>query len=526
MPATLPMLRFIGAAFAFGLVLLAGCFVPGDAPAPPTSDGPPTPPPPYSTFACGEGRNTPAASAGLGNGSRCNVRITGNLPGMNGPANELTIAVDPSNPLRLIAGAKDYTLGPDANCGANRVWAGYYWSDDGGLTWGNDLMPGHDLGPQQQSTNPLAGYHCTTDPVAYWDFDGNAYYSGLSYSQQTTDLGDVGSNMWLAKSTDGGRTYPTINLVAQGDGVTVFHDKQWFTIDEVTGNIYFTWSAFVFVPPLPGNPNLPASGTDQIVFSRSEDGGETWTPPRVLYETEAAGPVTRPSPELEKQFSAPQVDATGAIHVIWMSEPKGEIWYTRSTDQGVTWTDPRVVVSGIDPLPSPLPPTDFRSASYPVMAIDRSDNPTTRGNLYVVYPTMNGERHADVFLVRSMDAGATWSNPAMVNDDNTTTDQWMPWMDVGPAGDVHVVYYDRRFDSANRLLDVSYAHSRDGITFDSSVRLTEVSSDSSVSYHQSGATFIGDYIGIVEGANGWVHPIWVDTRDGAVAHAYTTAIRR
>jgi hypothetical protein len=161
------------------------------------------------------------------------------------------------------------------------------------------------------------------------------------------------------------------------------------------------------------------------------------------------------------------------------------------------------------------------------MAIDRSDNATTEGNLYIVYPTMNGaERKADVLLVRSTDGGATWSEPARVNDDNSTSDQWMPWIDVGPHGDIHIVFYDRRYDPANRLLDVSYAHSRDGVTFDPNLRLTEVSSNSTVSYHQSGAEFIGDYIGIMEGANGWVHAIWVDTRDGETAHAYTTAIRR
>jgi hypothetical protein len=59
----------------------------------------------------------------------------------NGPANEVTIAVNPKDPDNLIAGGKDYTLGPSGN--GYIVWSGYYWSEDGGKTWGNGLIWGY-----------------------------------------------------------------------------------------------------------------------------------------------------------------------------------------------------------------------------------------------------------------------------------------------------------------------------------------------------------------------------------------------
>jgi hypothetical protein len=487
---------------------LAGCMGSDTNPGP--EPGPqPEPARPYSTFRCAD--NTTYAD-NTNPINRCNVLVTRQAPRNNGPANELTVAVDPTNPLRLIAGGKDYTLGKDANCGENRVWAGYYWSHDGGYTWGNDLMPGHDQPATSQSSSPLAGYHCTTDPVAYWDGKGNAWYSGLSYAQSSTNNLDVGSNIWMAKSTDGGKTYPNIYLAAQGDGATVFHDKQWFTIDHKSGAMYLTWSMFAFIGPF---------GTDQIVFERSTDNGVTWTPPRVLYETQRQNGIATPAPELFKQFSMPQLDKDGNIYVIWMGN--GDIWFTTSTNQGNTWTDARPIVRNVPELSSPLPNTAFRVSTYPVLGIDRSDGPGS-GNLYITYSAKNGTDTSDVFLVMSKDKGQTWSAPLRVNDDDTKTDQFMPWLDVGPKGDVHILFYDRRDDPKNTLIHAYYAHFVNN-TLDPNIRLSEVPINATLSYHQNGAEFIGDYLGIMEGTNGWVHPVWVDTRNGG-ADVYTTVITR
>lgn len=521
--------------FALVLATFAGCFGAGrDV----REDLHPVSQFAYGTFRCADGRTIPFETAGDGNGSRCNVRITGQPPGMNGPANELTISADPTNGLRLVAGAKDYTLaGADQRCGPNRVWAGYYWSEDGGYTWGNALMPGHDQGLTGQATNPLAGYGCTTDPVVVWDDDGHAFYSGLSYSAArapalpsqvplvTSDT--VGSNVWIARSDNGGKTW-TPRLVAQADGVTAFHDKQWFTVDYGSGNIYVTWSLFL-TPPGNGTVSSllpqkdPSYLTDQIVFSRSTDGGRTYSAPTVLFETNTTGTTQVPDPEFDKQFSTPAVDRAGRIYVLWNA--LGTFWMTRSEDQGLTWSDAQPILATVPEVPNPLPPTSFRTHTYPILAVDRSKNNETTGTLYVVYSAKNGTDNADVFLVRSRDAGRTWSSPMRVNDDNTTRDQFMPWADVGPQGDLHVAFYDRRDDPQNRDLHLYYAHSKNGTRFDPNVRVTELPINATLSRHQGGFEFMGDYLGVSEGPNGWVHPIWVDTRDGR-ADAYTAVLQR
>lgn len=514
---------------------LAGCLNAGTGPSPT-----PTPPPPYSQFRCADGNLHLGLSE---DATRCNVRITGNAPGNNGPANELTIAVDPTNPLRLAAGAKDYTLGPDTDCGKYRVWSGYYWSADGGYTWGNDLMPGYDQPASSQSQSATAGYKCNSDPVIVWDDQGTVWYSGLAYAftrvdASATPLGKpgLGNNLWMARSIDGGKTYGAAAVVAQGsDDAGVLHDKQWFTYDSKSKNFYLTWSMFVVLPgTLPPTPATTTTdqlqGTDQIQFTRSSD-GVRWTPPRVLYESQARAGVLTPNPELEHQFSMPQVDADGRIYVTWRTEAGRSIWFTTSSNQGTTWTPSKAIVANIAfPCPPNVqcPPknANFRVDTSPVLAVDRSDGPQ-RGTLYVVYAanTTQPVSNLDIFLVQSRDQGATWSAPARVNDDVGTNDQFMPWIDVGPKGDVHIVFYDRRYDAGNRLLDMTYVHSTDGVVFDPNIRMTEFSSDPALSYHQTGRQFIGDYLQVAEGANGWVHPIWVDTRAGR-ADVYTTVIVR
>lgn len=518
--------------------LVAGCFGAEDGPRP-------TLPPPlsYSQFRCVDGSLHPATPD---DPVKCNVRITQNAPRFNGPANELTIAVDPTNPLRLTAGAKDYTLGPYTECGRTRVWSGYYWSTDGGYTWGNNLLPGHDQGPQTTPQGASYGYHCISDPVAYWDNQGNAYYSGLAYNHKGGDInpppgapnpGGLGNNLFLARSTDGGKTYEPAVVVVQGSDDTGFlHDKQWFTIDYKTGNIYFTWSMFATQSPAFPYERVPPDlagviGTDQLMFTRSIDGGKTWSPPRTLYESSPyAANLDAPDPEFEKQFSMPQVDADGGIHVTWRTDANTAIWYTYSADQGVTWTSAKMIVKGLlfpcDPgVQCPPRNSNFRTDTSPVLAIDRSTGPN-RGHLYVAFAAnATPEANVDVFVIKSADKGATWSAPGRVNDDLGTNDQLMPWLDVGPQGDVHVVFVDRRYDPKNYLLDLTYAHSTDGVNWDPNLRVTEVSSDAKFSLHQSGREFIGDYLGVMEGPDGRVHPIWVDTRHG-VADAFTAVIIR
>jgi hypothetical protein len=165
---------------------------------------------------------------------------------------------------------------------------------------------------------------------------------------------------------------------------------------------------------------------------------------------------------------------------------------------------------------------EYRTPRIPSMAVDQSDG-NTSGNIYIVWNDDRNE-NADILLVRSEDGGNTWSQPLQVNDDaeNSTADQFFPFVDVSPLGDVHVVFYDKREDPDNYLIDVYYAHSTDGVEFDPNWKITSNASDPQYSYHQSGSVFIGDYIGVDSNEN-YAYAVWADTRKEE-ADAFTAII--
>jgi len=67
-----------------------------------------------------------------------------------GPDNEVAVAVNPTDPDNLIAGSKDYALGPSGN--GYIVWAGYFYSRDSGEP-GGMASSGSILVPCSRTTN-------------------------------------------------------------------------------------------------------------------------------------------------------------------------------------------------------------------------------------------------------------------------------------------------------------------------------------------------------------------------------------
>jgi hypothetical protein len=86
-------------------------------------------------------------------------------------------------------------------------------------------------------------------------------------------------------------------------------------------------------------------------------------------------------------------------------------------------------------------------------------------------------RFSDVFLARSTDAGTTWSAPVKVNDDPITlnVDHFFPSLTVDRTGKLYALFYDRRNDPRNFLIDTYLATSEDGGRTFENKRLTRQS---------------------------------------------------
>jgi hypothetical protein len=143
---------------------------------------------------------------------------------------------------------------------------------------------------------------------------------------------------------------------------------------------------------------------------------------------------------------------------------KAYMMFSKSTDGGTTWSPPRLMTKVLLPTDSQLPNTRQRVYNYPVIGVDNSDGEHA-GSLYVVMYTWTG-RYLRVQVICSSNGGTIWSQPVPVAPKTDTHDQFFPSLSVSPAGLVGVSWPDRRNDPANIDYQAFAAISGDGgLTF-------------------------------------------------------------
>jgi hypothetical protein len=174
-----------------------------------------------------------------------------------GPQSETFITINPSNPSVLAAGSNEIFRDPMRG----------YFSSDGGATWG-----GVDLAlPDPIGTN---GKRFGSDPSLAFDTSGNVFY-GYIVVFFGNGNGVKGTEIAVARSTDGGATYPAVTYFSFETGSNHFNDKPIIAADTnlaspFRDNVYIAWDAAV-----------GGSTSGGVRFARSSDSGATFTTVRV-----------------------------------------------------------------------------------------------------------------------------------------------------------------------------------------------------------------------------------------------------
>ena len=366
--------------------------------------------------------------------------------------------------------------------GANSV-TGYAFSHDGGKTW-------TDAGELQ----PPPGHFSLGDPALAVDRHGNFYFASISFYPD--GVGYIG----VAKSTDGGETFNQYTDASPGVDPNNFQDKEFITVDDsggpCDGTVYASWTEFF------------STGGNRILLTRSGDGGRTFSQP-----------IQLSPPGQGVQASFPRVGPNGELYVVWREGNTPGIRVSKSTDCGRSFGADGVKNTLIGKTVSyaTFSPEcgritlngNIRASTSPAVSIDQRN-----GTIYVTYPSNPpGPDQSDVFLVKSDDAGKTWSNPVRVNDDHTHSDQFFPTVAVAGDGTVGVAFYDRRNDPANIKMDVYLAISTDGgKTFAPNKRLTEVSSGPAEPLSLFRGCYMGDYI-YMTADDEYFYTTWGDGRN-------------
>ena len=478
------------------------------------------------------------------------------------PQNETSVAVDPNNPNRIVAGANDYVTGtwdcflaPGFPCSAIADgYSGSYFSNDGGKTWCCGSSDPAHLGTLIPGVEHLTGgqYDAGGDPSVAFDSRGRVYYAGLGFNRASPPNA-VAVNRGTFDAA-GNLTWGPPTFVAQTTAPSHVDDKEWIAADKsptspFRDRVYVTFTRFLF------NPVTGAYVQSPIMIAVSKDNGATFSDPAIVG-----------APAVFSQGSRPLVAPDGTLYVIFSgSPPNGRFnstWIAKSTDGGATFAPPVKIADRL----GATPPNDaaFRMNSFPsgVVAPDgtlyvawtaKMNNSATAYSIagFCLAPATNADCHESAVFSRSTDKGATWSTPRPINpalDASTRTpdgyvdpvegtppvrrvDTFWAGLTATPAGTIYSSYYAADVESPRRLCaavdPATGACAR--FVFVNNARLdyfaTNLTTGTSrkltahpINPRYSFAGFIGDYTDLAAGSDGVFHALWADTNAKQTVH--------
>jgi hypothetical protein len=375
-----------------------------------------------------------------------------------------------------------------------------YYSDDGGASWGSTLLPLTEADSFQ------------SDPAVDWTSDGTAWTTFIGVAQTGNDL-----KLRLRSFTSGdGGAHWTPDAEVSGGQLLADKQMMWTDHSERSAfkdHIYVIWhnGAEVFMNRHTGLGTDGAWG-DPIQVS----GGET--------KGTGIG-------------SDVKTNSAGNVFALWPDTGSRQIYFVRSLDGGASYSKPIPIAKLFDSFAILIPAQNLRASLIYVTAGAFLNG--RKSNVYAAWMDLNGVKgcttpfddpqdnagspcKSRIWFSKSTNGGVRWSKPVMINNAPTLNDQFNPWMVVDETtGGLGLIYYDTAGEDRT-FVNVWYTSSfNEGSTWSAPVKLT---SQPSTAVDPAGGSFqFGDYNSL-SGIAGTFFPSWTDRRAGLIDQIWTVQI--
>ena len=196
-----------------------------------------------------------------------------------------------------------------------------------------------------------------------------------------------GSEIFIKYSNDLGETWSEDIRLTENNGIS------WAPSVAANDYIHVIW-------------NDNTNGIEENYYMHSTDGGKTFDDSIKL--SDSVGKSWSPSMVLDNNY----------VYIAWQEQTKNMI-FTRSTDNGRSFEEPKSIVSCISQEPE-----------RPNMVIDKN------GAIHMVYYFCEGD--GDAYYINSEDHGVSWSDPVKILDESTSIPNGLPTITVDEEGTLHV----------------------------------------------------------------------------------------
>jgi hypothetical protein len=275
---------------------------------------------------------------------------------------------------------------------------GFARSTNGGRTYGSAVeLPGS--APSVCSVLSCRIY--SWDPSIVVSSTGTIYaafmHGGGGDGFATSPVVDV--------STNHGASFQHSYVLPQPGGAASFGDRDFIAVG-AHGELFVTWdyapiASEIQVQCPPSGSCSYANGDLNIVVQHSTNGGRTWS--SIL-------PISPGYPDSGADIAPIVAQPNGTLDVLFQQMPTntttlalspGSEWFTRSTNDGITWSKPIEIGASVG------------TVSTQTWWIDGDISTDSAGNLYSTWDTQSATKDTG-WLSVSKNGGTTWSTPIEV----------------------------------------------------------------------------------------------------------------